>query len=88
MLLLLTVGTAQWVELRRQVVRAGRWVAVTALAWCLALAVFFAVAAPLWQEGQAFWLTLVIGVVAGLAMALTMAAVTGWGMVRLTRPAR
>jgi hypothetical protein len=87
-LLLLTIGTAQWVELRRHVARAARWIAVTALAWCLALAVFFAVATPLWQEGQAFWLTLVIGVVAGLAMALTMAAVTGWGMVRLTRPAR
>lgn len=87
-LLLLTIGTAQWVELRRHVPRATRWVAVTALAWCLALAVFFAVATPLWQEGQAFWLTLAIGVGAGLAMALTMAAVTGWGLVRLTRQPR
>jgi uncharacterized membrane protein len=84
-LLLLTIGTAQWVELRRQVPAAARWIAVTALAWCLALAVFFAVATPLWQEGQAFWLTLVIGMGAGLAMALTMSAVTGWGLVRLTR---
>lgn len=84
-MLLLTIGAAQWVELRLHVPRAARWVAVTALAWCLALTVFFAVATPLWQEGQAFWLTLVIGVVAGLAMALTMAAVTGWGLVRLTR---
>lgn len=87
-LLLLTIGAAQWVELRRHVPRASRWIAVTALAWCLALAVFFTVATPLWQEGQAFWLTLAIGVMAGLAMALTMAAVTGWGLVRLTRQPR
>lgn len=83
--LLLTIGVAQWFELRRHVGRAGRWVAATALAWCLALGVFFAIASPLWQEGQVFWLTLLIGIVAGLAMALTMAAVTGTAFVRLTR---
>lgn len=87
MLLLLSIGTAQWLELRRHVAHAWRWIAVTALAWCLALAVFFAIATPLWHEGQALWATLVIGVGAGLVMAFTMAAVTGWGFLRLTRPA-
>lgn len=84
-LLLLSIGSAQWLELRRHVPRAWRWIAVTALAWCLALAVFFAVATPLWYEGQALWATIAVGIVAGLAMALTMATVTGWGFVRLTR---
>lgn len=82
---LLTIGVAQWFELRRHVVRAGRWVATTAFAWCLALGVFFAIATPLWQEGQAFSLTLLIGIAAGLAMALTMAVVTGAALLRLAR---
>lgn len=82
---LLTIGIAQWLELRHHVSRGWRWVAATAIAWCLALAVFFAIATPLWQEGQAFWLTLLIGIVAGVAMAVTMAATTGAAMVRLTR---
>lgn len=34
MLLLLTLGTAPRVELRPHVVRAARWIPVTALAWC------------------------------------------------------
>ena len=66
--------------------RSWRWIAVTALAWCLALGVFFAIAPPLWHEGQALWLTILIGAAAGLAMAVTMAAVTGWGLLRLTGP--
>jgi hypothetical protein len=82
---LMTIGLAQWLELRHHVSRAGRWVAATALAWCLALGVFFAIATPLWQEGQAFWLTLLIGILAGAAMAVTMAATTGSALVRLTR---
>ena len=85
-LLLLSIGTAQWLELRRHVPRSWRWIAVTALAWCLALGVFFAIAPPLWHEGQALWLTILIGAAAGLAMAVTMAAVTGWGLLRLTGP--
>jgi hypothetical protein len=82
---LIMIGFAQWLELRHHVSGAGRWVAATALAWCLALGIFFLIATPLWQEGQAFWLTLLIGILAGVAMAVTMAATTGVAMVRLTR---
>ena len=83
--LLLTIGTSQWFELRRHLRRAWVWVAATAGAWCLALGVFFAIATPLWQEGQALSVTVLVGIGAGLAMALTMAAVTGVAMARLTR---
>ena len=75
--LLATIGTAQWVELRRHVPRAWRWIAGTAAAWGVALAVFAVISTPLWQEGQSTLVRVGIGVFAGAVMAATMAAVTG-----------
>jgi hypothetical protein len=83
LVLLNSIGTAQWTVLRRLVPRAGRWIAVTALAWLGGLAVFLAVSMPLWRPGQAFAVTVGIGLVAGLLMAATMAAVTGLAVRRL-----
>lgn len=85
--LLCSIGFAQWLELRRRLSRSGWWVAGTAAAWCLGLAVFFGVATPLWQPGQAPWLTVLIGVVAGGLMAVSMAVVTGLVLVRMLRQA-
>jgi Ca2+-transporting ATPase len=81
--LLLSIGVAQWTVLQRLVPRAGRWIGWTALGRLAGLAVFTAVATPLWLPGQAPWPTAVIGVGAGASMAATMAAVTGEGLVRL-----
>ena len=81
--LLLSIGTAQWWLLRRQVPRAWRWIAGTAAAWVTALGVFTAVTTPLWQPGQSTGLIVLIGVIGGLVMAATMAAITGWAFVRL-----
>jgi hypothetical protein len=86
--LLATIGTAQWLVLRRVRAGTGSWVPVTALAWALGLGAFTAVATPLWQEGQPVALTVAIGVLGGLAMAATVAAVTGVAVVRLARPGR
>jgi hypothetical protein len=83
-LLLLTLGSAQWLELRGHVPRAGRWIGWTAFGWLVALGAFLAIATPLWHAGQAVGTATAIGVGAGLAMACTQAAVTGWGLVRLT----
>lgn len=85
LVLLASIGFAQTFELRRHVSAAWRWVAVTAGAWGAALAVFLGVATPLWQPGQSTAVVLLVGVLAGLAMAVTMAALTGAGMVRLLR---
>ncbi|MGY1829507.1 hypothetical protein ACI8AA_03645 [Geodermatophilus sp. SYSU D01180] len=82
-LLLTVIGAAQWTVLRRHVPRAGRWIACTALAWLAGLLVFTAVTTPLWQPGQDPVPVAAIGVLGGLAMALTMAAVTGRGVVVL-----
>lgn len=83
--LLLSIGTAQWLELRHHVARAGRWIVGTATAWAVALGVFVAISTPLWQEGQALWLRIAIGLLAGVAMAVTMAVVTGRVMRGLLR---
>ena len=83
--LLVIIGTAQWVELRRHVPRAQRWIVGTAGAWAAALTVFGLISTPLWQEGQSVALRVLIGVFAGLVMAVVMAVVTGLVMRGLLR---
>jgi hypothetical protein len=85
LVLLCSIGIAQWTVLRHHVARAHRWVAITAIAWLAALGVFMLIATPLWREGQPVALTIAIGAFAGLAMAATMAAVSGVGLLRLLR---
>jgi hypothetical protein len=85
--LLTSIGTAQWLELRRHVAHSGQWIVGTAVAWLVALGVFVAISTPLWQEGQALGLRIAIGLLAGLAMAVSMAAVTGRVMLGLLRNA-
>jgi uncharacterized integral membrane protein len=85
--LLCSIGFAQWLERRRHLPRSGSWVAGSAAAWCLGLAVFFGVATPLWQPGQPLPLVVLIGVLAGILMAVSMAAATGLVLVRLLRRA-
>lgn len=81
---LLSIGGLQWRVLREQVPRAGWWIAAVAAGWVAALTAFMAIASPLWQEGQALGLIIAIGVGAGLVMALVMAAITGYALMRLT----
>ncbi|HZM83019.1 MAG TPA: hypothetical protein VFC19_45460 [Candidatus Limnocylindrales bacterium] len=85
--LLGSIGTGQWLVLRRVVPRAGWWIAATAGAWAAGLSVFLLVATPLWQQGQPLWLTVVIGILAGALMAATVAALTGLAAARLLRQA-
>lgn len=83
--LLGSIGSAQWWAMRRPVPRSGSWVLSTAAAWLVGLGLFFAIATPLWQPGQPAWLLIAIGLLGGLVMAASVAAVTGWAFVRLTR---
>lgn len=84
-LLLGSIGSGQWIELRHHVPRAWRWIAGNAAAWAAGLAVFMAVATPLWEPGQAAWLTALIGAGAAVLMAAAMATVSGLVLVRLLR---
>ncbi|GAA4542213.1 hypothetical protein [Pseudonocardia xishanensis] len=87
LVLLLTIGTAQWLVLRSVVPHCGWWVATTAGAWMAGLLAFTAVAPPLWQPGQPLWLRVAIGVLGGLVMAAVVAALTGLAAVRVSRRA-
>ncbi|WP_439381078.1 hypothetical protein [Amycolatopsis lexingtonensis] len=81
--LLLSIGFAQWLVLRRRLARSARWVGTTAAAWLLGLAVFLGFTMPLWHPGQALVTTVLIGVFGGLLMAATTSAVTGLALARL-----
>jgi hypothetical protein len=58
-------------------------VAGNALAWCVGLGLFFAVAPPLWQPGQPQTAVIAIGVAAAILMVAGMALVTGLVIGRL-----
>lgn len=81
--LLVSIGLGQWIELRHHIPRAWRWIAGNCAAWAAGPSVFMAVATPLWQPGQDTWLSAAIGVGAAVLMAVTMAVITGLVMVRL-----
>lgn len=86
--LLASIGLAQWTVLRHHVARSRTWMPVNAVAWALGLGVMSAVTTPLWHEGQSTGLVVAIGVLGGVAMALTVAVVTGWWLSRLVAPRR
>ncbi|MET9232230.1 hypothetical protein [Lentzea sp. NPDC003310] len=80
---LLSLGTGQWLVLRRHVRGGSIWIWANALAWAAGLLVFGAVTTPLWQPGQSTVVIALIGALGGLLMAATMAAVTGHFLIRL-----
>ena len=81
--LLGSIGTAQWTILRCFVTRAQRWIVATAAAWLAGLAVFLIFTMPLWQPGRPISFTVGVGVIGGLLMAATTAALTGLALRRL-----
>jgi uncharacterized integral membrane protein len=81
--LLLSIGTAQWLVLRTLVRHATRWIATTALAWTAGLGVFLGFTVPLWHPGQSVAAIAAIGVAGGLLMAATTSAITGEALRRL-----
>lgn len=88
LLLVASIGTGQWLELRRAVARSWRWIPISAGAWLVGLGTFFAIAPPLWQEGQPLGLVVAIGALAAGGMAFAMAVVTGLGALLLVAAPR
>ncbi len=85
-----TEDPATVVEERRTVPAAGPrldwqrgFLASEGLLILLGLAAFMTIATPLWQEGQPTWQIVAVGLLAGLVMALVMAAITGYALMRL-----
>lgn len=85
--LLASIGSAQWLELRRHLPRSWRWIPGTSVAWSVGLLIFLAISTPLWQPGQQPEVTAFIGALAGIAMAVVMALITGLVLVRILDPA-
>ncbi|MVU78354.1 hypothetical protein GPX89_14000 [Nocardia sp. ET3-3] len=83
LVIVLSLGVAQWTVLRRFTDRARLWVLASAAAWIAGLAAFMLVAPPLWQPGQPPVLVGAIGALGGVAMAAVMAWVTGAFLTRV-----
>ena len=81
---LLAMGYAQWSVLRRRVPRSGRWVWVTAGAWLLGVTIPV-VALSSVPNGWPGWVHAGIGVIAAVAMGLTVGTLTGRTLERLLR---
>lgn len=81
--LLASIGVAQWLELRRHIPHSWPWIPGTAAAWSVGLVIFLAISTPLWQPGQPPSLIALIGVFAGIAMAVGMAMVTGLVLLQM-----
>ena len=79
--LLATIGFAQWLILRRHIDRSGSWVLANALAWIAGLVVVFTAIGVAPPDSPV--LIAVFGVVGGLGMGLAVALVTGLFLVRL-----
>ncbi|GGN50523.1 hypothetical protein FHR83_009237 [Actinoplanes campanulatus] len=82
LVLLNSIGVAQWTVLRRLVPQAARWIGWSAVGWLAGLTVFLLFTMPLWHPGQDLAVTIAIGVAGAVLMAATMAAITGrcvWG---------
>jgi hypothetical protein len=82
--LLASIGTAQWLVLRHDGYDARWWILTTAGAWLAGLVVFMAIATPLWRPGQSVVVAVLVGVLAGVSMAGTVAVLTGFAARRLT----
>ncbi|MEZ0077145.1 hypothetical protein [Planotetraspora sp. GP83] len=81
--LLASIGTAQWLILRRHIRHAARWIATTAAAWAVGLGIFMGFTMPLWQPGQPLAVIVAIAVAGGLLMAEATSAITGYAVRRL-----
>lgn len=79
---LAAIGGAQWIELRRHVSGAWRWILWTALAWCIALPCSFA-PAPFVDDSTPMLPNAVLWFCGGVCMAYVMAQITWRGAARM-----
>lgn len=83
--LLVSIGFAQWLVLRRYVVRAGRWIWANAIAWVVGLAMPF-IGLTLVPDNSPVAVFVAAGVASGVLMGATVGAITGITLVRLLKP--
>jgi hypothetical protein len=76
------LGAAQWLELRRHVRGAARWIPVNAIAWVLGLPIAVAGGSSVGPEGSLAGAA-VIGALTGTATGLIVGAITGLALLPL-----
>lgn len=86
LLLLPSIGLAQWWVLRRHIRRAGLWVWANALAWLGGLAVPF-VGLALVPDDSPLGVWIAVGALCGLLLGAVVGAITGLALLRLLRRA-
>ncbi len=84
LLLLVSIGFAQWLTLRHHVPRAGWWILANAAAWAAGLTVPIA-AVALVPDSSPTIAYIAAGLVSGWVMGLVVGAITGIALVRLLR---
>jgi hypothetical protein len=77
------IGSAQWLELRRHVTGAARWIGWTALAWSAALPLSF-LPGPFVDEATPLPAHLALWALGGVLMAAVMAVITWQAVARAT----
>lgn len=81
--LLTSIGVAQWFVMRRYVSGASLWIAVNGVAWLVGLGVSITMMSALITETTPVLAVVVATLLAGALMALSVAVVTGWCVVRI-----
>ena len=76
------MGYLQWRVLRRSLPRSGRWVGVTSGAWLLGIMIPVATLSTVPNAWPA-WARILLGVLAAVAMGLTVGVLTGRTLERL-----
>lgn len=84
--LLLSIGTAQALVLRRHVERVWLWVVANVAAWCAGLVVSVSLMSVLVTEDTTLAGSVSIGALAGVLMGATVALVTGLFLIRILEP--
>jgi len=83
--ILLSIGGMQWLVLRNHLPGASRWIPANIVAWVVALPAPF-IGLALVPAGSPWWAWGMAGIASGVVMAVVVAAITGWALVRMIGP--
>jgi hypothetical protein len=79
---LVSIGGAQWLELRKHVKKAWLWIVANAIAWPIGVMIpVFGI--QLVPDTSSVWVFVIAGIVSGVLMGATAGAITGLFLIRL-----
>lgn len=81
---LLSIGVAQWLELRRHVPRAWRWIVANAIAWPIGVMIPV-VTISLVPDTSPTWAFIVSGLIGGVLMGVVVGIITGLFLLHLIK---